>query len=82
MEQLEEKILDVLDGMEAEDDMMLFIYPTNAVGVYDVELRLRDTRARFEVIVGRIPMVSIVENRGFGIIWVRRFQSELIDALY
>lgn len=82
MEQLEELILGVLDGMDAEDDMMLFIYPTNSGDLYDVELRWKDARVRFEVIVGRIPMVSIVENRRFDADWVRRFQSELIDMLY
>lgn len=81
MEVLEEKILDVLDGLAAPDELMLFIYPTNSPEIYDVEMRLKEARVRFEVITGPVPAVTVVENRRFKADFVERFQSELLDAL-
>ena len=82
MQKLEDIIFDVLDGLGADDDMLLFIYPTSCKTLFDVELRHEDRRLRVEVLCEKIPMVSLVENQGWDLSFERLFINDLIDSLY
>ena len=82
MQELEDIILDVLDGLGADDETLLFIYPTSCNTVFDVELRYEDSRLRVEVIREKLPMVTLVETRGWDVSFERLFINDLIGSLY
>jgi hypothetical protein len=82
MERMEHAIFDVLDGMGADPEIEVIIHPTKNTCLWDIELRYEDNHLRFEVIDEKLPMVSLVENKGFPLEFEQMFQRELLDSLY